>query len=366
MAKEKGNPKKKRNSKSGAESTMDVGTILSKKWWITGAVIAVVLGGIILLYIFLPVFANKTEKQAIIKIPANATTEMVSDTLAKYYGEKYASKVKMLSVIYGSDYGTRHGAYMVDSGMSPLQTHRILTKGGQHPVNLVVNGSRGIDKLTSRVSSSLDFSSDSLKQQLNDAEFLAQYGLKPENALALFIDDTYQVYWNATPKSVVEKIGKNFSKIWTPERLRKAENLGLTPAEVITIASIVDEETNKADEKPQIARLYLNRLKKGMKLQADPTVKFALGDFGLRRIRGEHLKVESPYNTYRINGLPPGPIRTVTVRDIDAVLDAPQHDYLYMCAKDDFSGYHSFAKDFATHQQNARNYQKALNRRNIH
>lgn len=356
----------KKNKKNGASENMNVGAILLKKWWITALVILLVLGGIILLYIFLPAVANKSESRELIKIPSNATTEMVRDTLSKYYGEKYADKVILMSKMRGSDFSRRHGAYMVDSGLSPIKTERILSAGAQHPMIVVINNARGIDILSERVSKNLDFSADSLKKQLQDAEFLAQYGLTPENATALFIDDSYQVYWNASPKSASEKIGNNYKKIWNAERLKKAQQLGLTPAEVITLASIVDEETNKKDEKPQVARLYLNRLDKGMKLQADPTVKFALGDFSLRRIRNEHLQVDSPYNTYKVTGLPPGPIRTVTLADIDAVLDAPYHDYIYMCAKDDFSGYHNFAKDYNTHMQNARKYQKALNRKGIH
>ena len=356
---------KKDNKKNGATENVNVGAILLRKWWITALVIIFILGGIILLYIFLPVVANKSQSQQLIKIPANATTEMVRDTLAKYYGDKYADKVVLASKLHGSDFSRRHGAYMIDSGLSPLNTEKLLSTGGQYPMVVVVNNARGIDILSQKVAKNLDFSPDSLTKQLTDADFLAQYNLKPSEALALFLDDSYQVYWNASPKTVTEKIGANYKKIWNEQRLNKAKSLGLTPAQVITLASIVDEETNKADEKPSVARLYLNRLKKGMKLQADPTVKFALGDFSLRRIRAEHLKVDSPYNTYQITGLPPGPIRTVTVKDIDAVLDAPSHDYIYMCAKDDFSGYHNFAKDYNTHMQNARKYQKALNRRNI-
>ena len=355
----------KKKNNDGASSTVDVGAIIRKKWWITALVILFILGGIILLYIFLPAVANKTESRQLIRIPANATTEMVRDSLEKYYGEKYASKFAMVSRLRKADFSRRHGAYMIDSGISPVQAERILSRGGQHPMIVVVNNARGIDVLTQKVAKNLDFSADSLKQQLQDSAFLAEYGLKPSQALALFLDDSYQVYWNASPEAVSAKMGNHYKKIWNVERTAKAKELGLTPAEVITLASIVDEETNKSDEKPKVARLYLNRLKKGMKLQADPTVKFALGDFSLRRIRNEHLQVDSPYNTYKVSGLTPGPIRTVTVADIDAVLNSPAHDYLYMCAKDDFSGYHNFAKDYGTHMQNARNYQRALTRRNI-
>ena len=357
--------KNKNNKKKGASSTLDVGAILLKKWWITALIILIILGGIILLYIFLPAFQDRSDTGAIIKIPRNATFEMVHDSVSKYYGEKYADNFALIAKIRGKDFSTRHGAYKIEENMSPYDSYNLLAKGAQHPIMAVVNGARGIDILGQRFSNRLDFSPDSLKLALENDSLLKHYGLKPEEALALFIDDSYEVYWNVTPQKLIEKIGSHYKKIWNEERLNKAKSLGLTPPQVITLASIVDEETNKADEKPQVARLYLNRLKTGMKLQADPTVKFALGDFSLRRIRAEHLKVESPYNTYRVTGLPPGPIRTVTVKDIDAVLNSPQHDFVYMCAKEDFSGYHNFAKDYATHMQNARKYQKALNRRNI-
>lgn len=357
----------KNNNKemSGASSTTDVGALLLKKWWVTALVIIFILGGIILLYIFLPVVANKTETKELIKIPANASLNTVRDSLAKYYGDKYADKVVLMAKLRGTDFSTRHGAYMVDSGMSPLFTERLLSSGAQHPIVVVINGARGLDILSERISKKLDFSPDSLMQTLRNPEFLKEYGLTPSQALALFTDDSYELYWNASPEDFSKKVGSNYNKIWNETRKEKAKALGLTPAEVVAVASIVDEETNKKDEKPIVARLYLNRLKKGMKLQADPTVKFALGDFSLKRIRGEHLSVDSPYNTYKVTGLPRGPIRTVTVADIDAVLDAPTHDYIYMCAKDDFSGYHNFAKDYNTHMQNARKYQKALNRRGI-
>ena len=361
MAKEKTS---ENTSEKGASSGFDAGAVLRKRPWTTAIVALLLLGGIILLYIFLPTVANKSQNQAIIKIPAHATKEMVRDSLAKYLGDKYADNVLTMSKLRRSAIN-RHGAFKIDSGMTPYKAERRLAIGKQEPVKIIVNNARGVDIISDRISSRLDFTSDSLQNHLKDSTYLAQYGLKPQQALALFIDDTYEVFWNASPKGITDKLGDHFKKVWNETRMSKAKALGLTPAEVIIVASIVDEETNKAAERPVVARLYLNRLQKGMKLQADPTVKFALGDFSLRRIRNEHLEVESPYNTYKVFGLPPGPIRTVTVKDIDAVLDAPSHEYLYMCAKEDFSGYHNFATDYSTHLQNARRYQKALNQRNI-
>lgn len=361
--------KSEKNKNNGASSATDGGASFKssgiKKILITGLVTIFVLGGIILLYIFLPAYADKSDKDVLIKIPANASTEMVRDSVAKYLGPKYGDKVALVSKLRGTDYSHRHGAYLIEAGSSPLNAQKKLSRGTQKEMKVTVNNVRGLDILSERLSKNVDFTADSLKLIATDPEFLKEYNLSPEEALALFIDDTYFVFWSNSPREVAAKIGANYKKIWSSERLQKARNLGLSPAQVITLASIMDEETNKTDEKPQVARLYLNRLKKGMKLQADPTVKFALGDFSLRRIRSEHLKVDSPYNTYQISGLPPGPIRTVTVADIDAVLNAPEHNYLYMCAKEDFSGYHNFSSDYSTHMQNARKYQKALNQRGI-
>lgn len=194
---------------------------------------------------------------------------------------------------------------------------------------------------------------------------LQPLGFNREGYPAAFLPDSYEFYWSDPATKVVSKLVDVRNQFWTDERRQKAKTLGLTPVEVATVASIIEEETAKKDEKPKVARLYLNRIAKGMPLQADPTVKFAVGDFSLRRIKGEHLKADSPYNTYRSRGLPPGPIRIPERTAIDDVLNAPVHPYLYMCAKEDFSGYHNFAEDYATHMANARRYQSALNARGI-
>lgn len=182
---------------------------------------------------------------------------------------------------------------------------------------------------------------------------------------ALFIPNTYEAYWNTDAKAFIHRMKKEYERFWTQERRDKAQACGLTPIEVSTLASIVEEETANKSEMPMVAELYLNRLQDGMPLQADPTIKFSLQEFGLRRILHKHLEVESPYNTYKHAGLPPGPIRIASIQGIESVLNHAQHDYLYMCAKEDFSGTHNFAATFAEHQANARRYQQALNKRNI-
>lgn len=313
----------------------------------------------------MPLLIEKAAKDALIKIPKGATREMVQDSISKYLDDGYASKVMRVAKLRGSDYGERHGAYLIEQGMSPLQAEHRLSHGAQEPITITINHSRGLDQLAKRIAAKLDFTADELISYVTDPEYLKQYGLTPDQALALFPEDSYEVYWSASPQGLMSKISDNFNKIWNEERLEKAKKMGCTPAEIMTVCSIVDEETNKVDEKGKIGRLYINRLKKGIKLQADPTVKFALGDFSLRRIRSNHLRVESPFNTYRNVGLPPGLIRTTSVATIDQVLNSDPSEDLYMCAKEDFSGYHNFAATYQEHMANARKYQQALNKRGI-
>ncbi len=319
----------------------------------------------ILLIFFLPLLFKQAKDDAIIRIPVNATSENVKDSISRYLGDDYAALVMRMAKINRTDFSNRHGAYLIPAGTSPIRAERKLSKGAQQPLTITINGFRSITSLSDRVARRLDFSADSLLETATGKEILNKYGLTPQQALALFIDDSYEVYWSASPETLVKKIGDNYNKVWNAERLRKASELGLTPAEVMTVCSIVDEESNKLDEKGKIGRLYINRVKKGMPLQADPTIRFALDDFTIRRVKGNHLKVDSPFNTYKNKGLPPGPIRTTSVATIDAVLDSQPSTHLYMCAKEDFSGYHNFASSYSEHQANARRYQKALDNRGI-
>ena len=201
---------------------------------------------------------------------------------------------------------------------------------------------------------------------LTEKSILQEYNFTKQTLPALFIPNTYQVYWNISSKEFLNRMFKEYKRFWTEERQNKAKAIGLTPIEVSILASIVEEETNNKSEKPMVAGLYINRLKKGMPLQADPTVKFAWQDFTLRRITNKHLTIDSPYNTYKIIGLPPGPIRIPSPEGIDAVLNYSKHNYLYMCAKEDFSGTHNFASTLSEHNRNARKYWDALNKRKIY
>lgn len=319
---------------------------------------------VILLAVFIPYLASTAAEGHTVLIPRDAKGKQVRDTLYRYFEHGYADKVMAVAQIKDES-DVRSGAFNIQQGMSAWAAGRLLHSGAQTPVKLTINGFRSYDLLRDRVTGKLSLSPDDFDKVFTDSTRLAKHGLDPDSKLALFIDDTYEVYWNVTPEKLFDKLADNYAKVWNKERLKKAEALGLTPEEVMIICSIVDEETNAKDEKGDIGRLYINRLKKGMKLQADPTVRYALNDFTIKRVTQQHLKVDSPYNTYQTEGLPPGPIRTTSVATIDAVLNSKPSDYLYMCAKEDFSGTHNFAVDYATHQENARRYQNALNERGI-
>lgn len=302
---------------------------------------------------------------ALIRIPKNATQQEVSDSLKKYLGDKYAQKTMYLLKMRHVDFSRRYGSYEIPKGMSAFSAMRRLGSGGQQPVDIIVNGYRSMSVLADKISQKMNFTSQEFIEAASDSATLAQYGLKPQQAMALFLDDTYEVYWTATPEEVVKKIGQNYKLFWSNSRKHKASLLGVTPAEVVIISSITDEETLDNNEKGRISRLYLNRLGAGMKLQADPTVRYALHDFTIRRVTGIHLQVESPYNTYKYAGLPPGPIRTTGRTTIDALLNSTPTSDMYMCAKEDFSGSHNFSATYEEHQANAERYQKALDARGI-
>ncbi|MCM1290786.1 MAG: endolytic transglycosylase MltG [Prevotella sp.] len=308
-----------------------------------------------------PFLFMSAKGDTIVRIPRDANDKQLSDTLSKYFDKSYSDKVMTIFHSLGADAATRHGAYNIEDGMSPLKAGRLLARGPQTPVKITINGFRSLDLMCERIAKKMNFKPEELKNTITDSVTLANYGLKPSQAMALFLDDTYLLYWDSTPNALVHKIGKHYQEVWNDERKRKADALGISPAEAVIIASIADEETLKADEKGIITRLYLNRLQKGMKLQADPTVRFALNDFTIRRVTTPMLSVNSPYNTYKYAGLPPGPIRTTSVSTIDALLDSKPHPYMYMCAKEDFSGYHNFSESYEEHMQNARRYQQKLN-----
>lgn len=323
------------------------------------AVVAFFIG--VLLFAFAP--HAPREGGDWVYIPKGSSTQAVKDSLRNSLGRADGTRVYMLWRLMGGGISNAEGAYRVDFGQTALSVARRIATGRQTPVSVSFKSARKLDMVAGRIASQLEFSAEEFLDACD--KVLPDHGFKKAQFPAAFIPDTYEFYWDVAPEKAVERLLAYRDDFWTQERLDKAEALGLSKVEVATVASIIEEESAKRDERPKIARLYLNRLAKGMRLQADPTVKFAVGDFSLRRITGAHLKTSSTYNTYQHAGLPPGPIRIPEARDIDAVLDAPHHQYLYMCAREDFSGYHNFAVDYATHQANARRYQSELNRRGI-
>lgn len=253
------------------------------------------------------------------------------------------------------------GRFEIKKGESLIDIVRKLRNNQQSPIRLVINKLRTREDLAKVLGKFFETDSASAINFLSSNDSLQQLGVDTNTVMTLIIPDTYIIKWNTSVENILERFKKEQEKFWEKnDRLEKAKDLGFTPEQVYTLASIVEEETNKNDEKGNIASVYINRYNKGMPLGADPTIKFALKDFGIRRILYGYLNVNSPYNTYRNKGLPPGPICTPQKVTIDAVLNAPKTDYLFFVAKSDFSGYHHFSDNYAEHQQYAKLYQKAL------
>ena len=284
------------------------------------------------------------------------------DTLASPYA---ICGFRMLAMTMHYAGNERTGHYAVAPHTTMIALVRQLRAGEQQPVRVVIPPARQMGTLCAALARSLMLDSATIANALADDTLCASFGYTTRTIPALFIPNTYELYWDVPLNRLLQRMKRENDAFWTTARKARADSLHLTPVEVATLASIVDSETANDGEKPTIAGLYLNRLRIGMPLQSDPTVIYAIGDFSIRRVSYAHLQTQSPYNTYLHKGLPPGPIRIPTIAALDAVLYAPQHDYLYMCAKADFSGTHAFASNYAEHLRNARAYAQALNQRGI-
>ena len=265
-----------------------------------------------------------------------------------------------LARITGYDEEIKPGRYVLESNMSNLQTLKLLRSGKQEPVNITFNNVRLISDLSEKITRNLGMEPEQFETALLKFSRSNSYGFTIDNIMAMFIPNTYQVYYNISPEGLIERMHQEYEKFWSSSRLAKAKEMGYTPLQISTLASIVQAESVKEDEAPVIAGLYINRLKKGIALQADPTLVFAVGDFTLKRVLNEHKEIDSPYNTYKYTGLPPGPINMPEIQSIDAVLNYKVSNYYYMCAKEDFSGYHNFTNSYSEHLRNAARYQRAL------
>lgn len=257
------------------------------------------------------------------------------------------------------------GRYLVKRNMSNKELVSLLRSGRQTPVKVTFENIRTGGQLAGIVSRQIEADSATLHDLLADEQFMSGYGFTVSTGLSLFIPNTYEFYWNTSPQGFFDRMAKEYKKFWSASRIQKAKAAELTQSEVTILASIVEQETRRNDEKPVIAGVYLNRYRKGWKLEADPTLVYAAGDFTIRRVLNAHKEIDSPYNTYMYGGLPPGPICIPSISSIDAVLNYRKHNYMFFCAREDFSGYHSFAATYNEHLANARRFQKELNRRNI-
>ncbi len=257
------------------------------------------------------------------------------------------------------------GRYKLQKGMSNRKLLNMLKSGNQEPVKLSYQNVRLKETLAGMISKKIETDSLSIIRLLDSASFVEKYGFNTHTVYTMFIPNSYELYWNTSAEKFFLRMYDEYRKFWTEDRKLKASQIGLSPAEVSVLASIVDGEALHDKEMPRIAGLYMNRLNKGIRLEADPTVIFANNDFTIRRVLNKHLRKESPYNTYLNKGLPPGPIAMPSINAIDAVLNYAKHDFIFMCAKEDFSGYHNFAPGLTQHLVNARKFQQALNDRNI-
>jgi UPF0755 protein len=288
------------------------------------------------------------------------TYRQVQDDLAKGRFVNDFVSFSFLARLMDYDKEIKPGRYTLRRNMTNIEAIRVLRAGIQEPVNITFTHVRLLSELGDKITKNIGVSSEDFYEALDEFVETNKEGFTKETVIGMFLPNTYEVYFNVSPRALVERMHTEYKKFWNAERLEKANKIGLTPIEVSILASIVQAETVKQDEAPIIAGLYINRLKKEMALQADPTLVFAVGDFTLKRVLNEHKEVDSPYNTYTHTGLPPGPINMPRIAIIDAVLDYTDHTYIYMCAKEDFSGNHNFAATLSEHSKNARKYQTAL------
>jgi len=258
------------------------------------------------------------------------------------------------------------GRYFINKNMNNNDLVNLLRSGKQSPVKVTFNNIRTLGEVSSKLSEFLEADSNEIHRSFIDPNFLKKNNFNINNIISVFIPNTYEFYWNTSAEKLRKRMLKEYNSFWNRTRRNKAAKIKLTYAEVSALASIVEKEQNiKKDERPMIAGLYLNRINQNMKLESDPTLIFALKDFSINRVLNKDKKVNSPYNTYKYKGLPPGPICIPSINSIDAVLNASNHDYIFMCAKEDFSGYHNFATNYRQHLVNARKYQRMLNKKKI-
>ncbi len=308
---------------------------------------------------------TKNKKAQYLYIPTGSTYDDVLNLLYSKNLVKNKSTFEWAAERMNYKRHVNPGKYKIRNRMTNHKLVLMLRSGDQEKVMLTINNIRTKEKIARVVSEKIEAEYSDIIDLLNNKEYIDELGFNEYSIIGLFVPNTYEFYWNTSAEQFISRMSDEYNKFWNRTRRVKAEQMDLTQNEVIALASIVEEESVKEEERSSIAGVYINRLKKGIKLQADPTVRFAHGDFSMRRVLTKHLSIESPYNTYKYYGLPPGPIRIPSRSSVDAVLNYKKHDYLYFCAKEDFSGYHYFTKTLEEHNKYASLYQKALNKRRI-
>jgi len=320
-------------------------------------------------YLYKQIFSPLSHQDNIILIPTNSSFEQVKDTLQNYGLVKnefvfdiFCEKKNYIKM--------RPGRYLIPAEMDANTMVNMLRLGEQKPLNIIFNNASTLQDLAGKLATQIEADSLSLLKAFTDELFYSTYDFDEASMRKLFIPNTYEVYWTITPVEFLERMQKEYKRFWSEDRLIKATKLGLNAHEVSVLASIVQKESAKADEQPIVAGLYLNRLNQGMKLQSDPTVIYSIKerdgfDAVIKRVLKKDLKIDSPYNTYYYKGLPPNPICIPEMSALVAVLNSKKHDYIYMCAKEDFSGYHNFTKSWSVHKRNAKRFQNALSAKGV-
>lgn len=320
----------------------------------------ILLGMLLGYLLFGPATAFSGDKVTLL-IRSADTFEAVQEQAETVKLIRFPFAFKWVSAWLGYQKQVKPGRYVFTKNASLFQIIRVLRNGSQTPVKLVINKLRLPEDLDQKIGEQFECGKGSVMALVRQADSLKTLGVDSNTLMTLVIPNTYEFYWNTPADRILKKLAQESHKFWNEERKAKASALGLSPIQIYILASIVEEETNMPEDKGKIASVYLNRMETGMKLGADPTVKFAMRDFSLTRIYHKHLDYPSPYNTYQVSGLPPGPICTPSVNTLDAVLNAPATTYLYFVAKPDFKGYSNFASSYAEHLQYAKAYQTALN-----
>lgn len=337
--------------------------------------IYIVLAALLTIISFSGIYIYKQFSKPIIDFRGAERVELIIPTGSDFDAVKYALletgtllDEKLFDLMSGKkNYKNkiRPGKYELEDKMTANELINMLRSGEQVQIRFTFNNIRFVDKLAGLSSSKLELDSSELRLLFHDNNYLKQYGFNQQTVIAMFIPNTYQFHWNTSAEEFMSRMSREYKSFWNVERNRKAADMGLSPLDVSILASIVQEETNRQDEMSQIAGVYMNRLNREMLLQADPTARFAYGDFSVKRVTFNYTKIDSPYNTYMYKGLPPGPICMPSPSCIDKVLDYEKHDYLFFCAKPNNSGYHAFAKTNAEHNRNAKAYHDYLDRNSI-